>query len=375
MSDEPKVSILISYYNDRDFIRQSIDSVLSQDYKNIEIVLLSHASTDGTRDIARSYDDDRIVHIDYPKNLGAVSGLLLRAMYERSTGKYIKFLSADDMIAPGGLRILVDYMEAHPEVGFAFGNVEYINSKGEYLGASFFDKRPGFCLNDDSEISLKKLYDGCSCLPYNGQIIRREAVRCEFFEPTFIMMVDMSLWARLLLDGSQIGFVNRIVGRYRIHPGQTSGTFRQAVALQRSRFERRAYVKFISWNASVKVLKVLEPEFEYLANVETREDVRFAIMYSQFKRTRDAVYYAELQSMLIDDDSAHRLSERFSFDVAELRKMYSAIDNNWRRKAREEPGEQANVKQLLFLLVRRFRNNLRDSKIIKRLRGVKEYTL
>ena len=62
-----KVSVLIPYYNDREFFRQSIESVLNQTYKDFELILVNHATTDDCREIAHSYNDDRIIHLDMDK--------------------------------------------------------------------------------------------------------------------------------------------------------------------------------------------------------------------------------------------------------------------------------------------------------------------
>ena len=72
-----KVSVLIPYYNDREFLRQSIESVLNQTYKDFELILVNHATTDDCREIAHSYNDDRIIHLDMDKNYGAGTGLII----------------------------------------------------------------------------------------------------------------------------------------------------------------------------------------------------------------------------------------------------------------------------------------------------------
>ena len=91
---EPLVSVFIPYYNDDKFLRESIEAVLNQSYKNLELILVNHASTDSSRDIAHSYDDDRIVHIDMPINYGAGSGKLLKEFLKVAKGKYSKLLCA-----------------------------------------------------------------------------------------------------------------------------------------------------------------------------------------------------------------------------------------------------------------------------------------
>lgn len=73
-NEEVLVSIFVPYYNDCAFLRDCIDSILNQSYKNFELILLDHASTDGSSQIAKAYTDGRIKHISLQKNLGAGGG-------------------------------------------------------------------------------------------------------------------------------------------------------------------------------------------------------------------------------------------------------------------------------------------------------------
>jgi hypothetical protein len=66
--NEPLVSIIMLTSNEKN-IQNTINSVLKQTYENWELILLNHASTDNSREIAHSYKDSRIKHIDYPINI------------------------------------------------------------------------------------------------------------------------------------------------------------------------------------------------------------------------------------------------------------------------------------------------------------------
>lgn len=124
-----KVSILIPYYNDSDFLPLAIESILEQSFEDFELILINHASTDNSREIAHSYYDKRIIHIDTEKNYGAGTGINLKKFLKVATGEYTKLFCADDMLYKDGLKILVEYMEKHPEKDVAFGDVEFIDKK------------------------------------------------------------------------------------------------------------------------------------------------------------------------------------------------------------------------------------------------------
>ena len=87
-SSLPLVSVFLPYYNDRRYLKEAIESVLNQTYPNWELILLNHATEDDCREIAHSYKDNRIVHIDMEENLGAGGGILFEKMLLASSGKY-----------------------------------------------------------------------------------------------------------------------------------------------------------------------------------------------------------------------------------------------------------------------------------------------
>ena len=114
-------------------------------------------------------------------------------MLKVAQGKYIKPLCADDVLRKDGIKILVDYMETHPEKDFAFGNVEYISVEGSDLRDNWFESREYFSADYD-EVDLMRLYSkGISCLPYIGSIIKKSVLARISVNKTFVMMFDVSL--------------------------------------------------------------------------------------------------------------------------------------------------------------------------------------
>src|SRR5574344_864950 len=129
--ETPLFTVFIPYYNDKAFLKDTINSVLNQTYENLEIILFNHKSTDGSRKIAHSFDDKRIVHIDADKNLGAGSGLNSYEHFSEFHGKYLKFFCADDILYPKNIEVSVNYLEEHSEKDFVITDAYFINKKGQ----------------------------------------------------------------------------------------------------------------------------------------------------------------------------------------------------------------------------------------------------
>ena len=88
---KPLVSVFIPYYNDEKFLKTSIESVLNNNYQDFELILLNHATKDSCREIAHSYNDDRIKHIDMSENLGGGSGLLFQKMLDHHGKRFFNY--------------------------------------------------------------------------------------------------------------------------------------------------------------------------------------------------------------------------------------------------------------------------------------------
>jgi glycosyltransferase involved in cell wall biosynthesis len=98
MSQSPNVSIILPTYNRSKLLRRSIVSVLAQTYKNFELLVVDDASTDHTKDIVESFDDERIHYICHDTNLGG--GAARNTGISKAKGNYISFQDSDDEWLP-----------------------------------------------------------------------------------------------------------------------------------------------------------------------------------------------------------------------------------------------------------------------------------
>lgn len=122
------VSICIPTYNGAAHIRETIDSVLSQSYKNIEIIINDDGSSDDTLEIVRSFNDKRIKIYENEKNRG-LPGNWNEAV-KRAAGEFTKVLCQDDILAPDSIRYQAEALN-NENVSCVIGNSVVINSIGE----------------------------------------------------------------------------------------------------------------------------------------------------------------------------------------------------------------------------------------------------
>lgn len=127
---EPKISIGVPVYNLENYIGSTLDSVLSQTFKDFEIIISDNASTDMTEKICREYAaiDSRVLYYRQFKNTGGIANF--KNVLEKSNGKYFMWLSADDMLGNDDyLKFLND--EISENYDYYFTEVSLIDSSGQ----------------------------------------------------------------------------------------------------------------------------------------------------------------------------------------------------------------------------------------------------
>ena len=110
----PKISVLMPAWNAEKFIREAIDSILAQTFKDFEFIIINDGSTDDTAKIIRSYKDPRIVFVDNKKNQGLIA--VLNQGMGMARGGYIARMDADDISMPERFRKQIEYLDANPDV-------------------------------------------------------------------------------------------------------------------------------------------------------------------------------------------------------------------------------------------------------------------
>ncbi len=111
-----KISILMPAYNTpEEYLREAIESILNQTYRDYEFIIINDGSTNNVKDVILSYKDERILYIENEKNLGLIK--TLNKGITIAKGKYIARMDSDDISKPQRLEKTLAFMEANPNVG------------------------------------------------------------------------------------------------------------------------------------------------------------------------------------------------------------------------------------------------------------------
>jgi glycosyltransferase involved in cell wall biosynthesis len=208
------VSIITPTYNQADFLRDTLESVLTQDYPHIEYLVLDDGSTDTTPQILAEYSG-RVKWESQP-NMGQTP--TINKGWEQLSGDIITWLNSDDTFMPGALSTAVAYLEEHPEVGIVFGDSLFTAADGSPLERS----RPL------GEFSYADFVANChNPIPQPSAFIRRSVMEdVGLLDPSYYYFMDWDFWLRAGLN-HKIAYFPELLSTYRLH--EASKTVAQAV--------------------------------------------------------------------------------------------------------------------------------------------------
>ena len=130
------ITVLIALYNSEKYIKETIESLLNQTFKNFEILIINDASTDNSVNVVNSINDDRIRLIHNETNKGIC--LTRQKGIKEAKGKYIAILDADDLAMPNRLEKQFLFLENNPEIVLCGTNANFIdenNNKIDHIHA------------------------------------------------------------------------------------------------------------------------------------------------------------------------------------------------------------------------------------------------
>jgi glycosyltransferase involved in cell wall biosynthesis len=224
MVQGPLVSVVIPCYNSALYLSETIESVLSQDYANIELILVDDGSEDDTANVVGRFSDSRLRYFyqdpsgrpSTPRNLGI----------SKSVGRHIFLFDSDDIMLPGKIRPSVALLEKLPDIGLLFTNFAVLDEEKGLLPGTFLENYHGFHKLARRQIEHNAYFirsaDAYAGLIHenfigtSGVAIPREVFsRLGGFDQTLTSGEDVDLWFRIakLYD---LVYLDIVGHRYRI---------------------------------------------------------------------------------------------------------------------------------------------------------------
>jgi GT2 family glycosyltransferase len=220
----PSVTIAIPTHNRLLFLRQTVDSALSQTYSNLQVIVSDNASEDGTAEFVNSIRDPRVLFLRQEVNVGMLRNW--NACLDRATGDFFLLLSDDDYLEPSAIEKLVAAVVAaeHPDqVAFAYCRTWEVDRKGD---KQRIDPVP-LAYEDGKEFAIA-YFSGLRKMHPCSTLVRTADLRDigGYAHGSVVLAVDSIAWSRILMKRGLIAGVAEPLSNYRIHPGSETSSER-----------------------------------------------------------------------------------------------------------------------------------------------------
>ncbi len=213
----PRVSILVPCYNAEPYLSRCLDSLLTQTYRDFEIIAIDDGSQDGTPRLLASYAqrDPRIHVIRNPSNLGLIR--TLNRGIERSGCEYVARMDADDESEPSRIGKQVAYLDTRAGVDVVSCAYTLIDGRGRLLGERpVWVTRPAGC---------RYVSAFATPIAHAAMMARRSCLLAGYStDPRALHTEDYELWCRLIAGGKQLSNIREPLYRVRISPASVSAS-------------------------------------------------------------------------------------------------------------------------------------------------------
>lgn len=217
----PLVSIAIITYNQKDFLIECLESILSQDYKNIEIIVADDGSRDGTHDLLKNYEiqyPNKVIPILSDINLGITKNS--NRAHFACRGKYIFWMGGDDLMLPNKISKQVQYMEEHPECSVCYHNLDVFESGTNKTLYLMNNHKNSFEGTFEGVVSKGVFNGACST------VVRKDKTPVNGFDERIPIASDWLYWMQTLINGGEIHYINEVLGRYRRHSNNVTNNLK-----------------------------------------------------------------------------------------------------------------------------------------------------
>lgn len=257
----PKVSVLIPVYNASSFLRETINSVLSQTFSDFELILLNDCSQDNSEQIISEFDDDRIRYYKNERNLGIAP--TRNKLIDFSNGEYLAVLDNDDIMKSDRLEKQVRYLDEHQEVSVVGSYFELFDSKQK----NFFRRfallfglvwcHPKFPTLEDA---LKGMVLTLSTSMMRKKDLIENRIR---YNGDYSPAEDYDLLKQALFKGLKLANMPEVLTFYNLHGDNCSIKQKDQMAASTNKiqqeisvFLRKPFKKYPRWKLIVKKMRL-----------------------------------------------------------------------------------------------------------------------
>jgi glycosyltransferase involved in cell wall biosynthesis len=240
LKTEPlKLSVVTPSFNQGDYLKKTIESVIKQNYGNLEYIIQDSCSTDNTKNVLENVNNKNIkFYIE--KDKGQADAI--NKGFQRTTGEIMAWINSDDIYLPGTFNYVVNYFNKNPNVDVVYGHRILIDTNDKEIGRWVLPKHD------------KKVLYYADFIPQETLFWRREIWKkvgaSINFEYNFAL--DWDLLLRFQESGAKIVRLPRFLAAFRIHPNQKTSSQIDSLGEKEMNFLRNYYLGKDHTNSEIK---------------------------------------------------------------------------------------------------------------------------
>lgn len=225
----PKISVVTPSFNQGQFLDQTMNSVLGQDYSNVEYIVVDGGSTDNSVEIIKKYAD-RLAYWVSEKDRGQTHAI--NKGLEKSTGDVLCYLNSDDQLLPHVLSDVAEYFVAHGDVDCVYGCTIMIDQNGSELLA-----------RHEIPFDYNILLYGIGYIQQPSTFWRRSVYEAIGpFQEDLQFNMDYEYWIRMASNGFRMEYVDKFLSLYRLH-NKSKSVVRSTLIRKERKQIRKAFYK------------------------------------------------------------------------------------------------------------------------------------
>ncbi|MBD3308401.1 glycosyltransferase [candidate division KSB3 bacterium] len=224
----PVVSIVTPSFNHARFLERTMQSVLGQEYPQVEYIVQDGNSTDETRDILKTYQP-QLTHLESCPDTGQANAI--NRGFRHATGEIMAWLNSDDVLLPGAVCTVVEFFLTHPQVDVVYGHRVIINEADQEIGRWVLPPH-------DANVLLWADYIPQETLFWRRRIWEKAG---GYVDESYQFALDWELLLRFRGAGATFARLPHFLAAFRVHPQQKTSAIFEGTGKQEMHWLRQRY--------------------------------------------------------------------------------------------------------------------------------------
>ncbi|MDP3096778.1 MAG: glycosyltransferase [Syntrophales bacterium] len=239
MSEELITVVMPIFRTPDHYVRESIKSILAQDYAHLELIIIEDPSENIVEGIIREFCDARINYVLNPRRTSFVQQL--NKGIGLAKGVFIARMDADDISESHRLRLQQLFLQEHPDITAVGSNLMVIDEQGAFMGSRAYPE-------GSEDIAIKMRIRNVMAHPA-VMFRKKDYLEVGGYDEDFDTIADYHLWIKMLQAGKKIYNIQQPLLRYRVHFGATKGYLLKKQLRDTLRIKKKYFRYKKGWNS------------------------------------------------------------------------------------------------------------------------------